>query len=76
MAVCGIGALVSGLVVSPLVSIEKDGFNKQRFKTITGISLGTLPLWITIGVAFNWQKFQLKPEKHKTKLWKIERETS
>lgn len=50
-------SLVSAIVVSPVASIQKHGFNMERFAKISGTSLGVTTLAVTFGVLFGSEKF-------------------
>lgn len=64
-------SIVTALVVSPLVSIQKKGFNTQRLYQISGTSIGVMALSITLGASFNQKKFVISPQKEKDKYWKM-----
>ena len=65
-------ALASAFIVSPLISIEKSGFNIERFSKVSLISIGVIPVSISLAIAFSQKKFLLKPDKKSNKVWKIE----
>lgn len=64
-------AAFTGLIVSPLISIQKNGFNKERFKTVSGISAGVLVLSITINATFGQKGFLIHSPNKKKKVWII-----
>ena len=66
-------SLVTALIISPIVSIEKGGFNKNRFKTISAISGGAAFLTITFGLASMNREFLLIPTKKKKHIWTIQK---
>jgi hypothetical protein len=67
-------SLISAAVVSPVISIQKQGFNTDRFLKVSGTSLGVTALSITVGVVFGSEKFQIKPTAKKKVVWKIKKE--
>jgi hypothetical protein len=64
-------SLASALIVSPLISIQKGGFNQDRFNKVTTASLGVAVLSITFGIAFSQKEFLIKPTKNSNKTWTI-----
>ena len=70
----GFAGLVSGLIVSPLVSINyKNGsFDENKFYRISGYSLATSAVFLTASYKFGDKKYFIHPfEKHKKRLWKV-----
>lgn len=65
-------ALASAFILSPLISIQKSGFNIERFSKVSLISIGVIPVSISLAIAFSQKKFLLKPDKKSNKIWKIE----
>lgn len=65
-------SFVSALIVAPLVSIQKKGFNTDRYKKVSLSSLGVMTLSIGIGVGISQKEFLLTPTKKNNKTWKIE----
>jgi hypothetical protein len=64
-------SLASALVVAPLVSIQKGGFNTERFAKVSGTSFGVMVLSISFGIAFSQKEFLLMPTKKSNKVWTI-----
>jgi hypothetical protein len=64
-------SLACALVVSPLISVQKGGFNSDRFSKVTTASLGVAVLSISFGIAFSQKEFLLKSSKKKNKPWVI-----
>ncbi len=64
-------SLVSAIVVSPLVSIQKDGFNANRFRKVSGVSLGIATISVSTGVLFGSKKFLVKPTSRERNVWKM-----
>lgn len=63
---------ISAFIVSPLVSLKKSGgFNKDRFFTISGISLGTAMISAGVFIVFGEKVFYIKPI-DKKRTWTIE----
>ncbi len=61
----------TALIVSPLVSIERGGFNRSRFRTISSISGGAAVIFcVCLGISLEKEHF-LKAKKSKTKVWEI-----
>lgn len=52
-------SLLSALAVAPLISIEKSGFNSDRFLTVTAASLASATFFITVRVAFSHKKMRM-----------------
>jgi hypothetical protein len=67
----GLASIVSGAIVSPLISIQKSGFNNDRFLKVSGTSLGVLAVSITVGITCSIKHFQIKPSKKRKKIWKL-----
>jgi hypothetical protein len=61
---------VTALIVSPLVSFnfKKKTFDTNKYSYITGISLATFTVSLTINFAFSYKKFSLQGDK---KVWRI-----
>ena len=64
-------SLTSALIVSPLVSIQKGGFNTDRFAKVSSTSFGVMILSVSIGIAFCQKEFLLMPNKKSNKVWTI-----
>lgn len=64
-------SLATALIVSPLISIQKGGFNHDRFSKVTTASLGVAALSITFGIAFSQKEYLIKPTKKSSKTWEI-----
>ncbi|MBS1636888.1 MAG: hypothetical protein JST26_13305 [Bacteroidetes bacterium] len=64
-------SLTSAFIVSPLISIQKEGFNHQRFRQVTSVSLGVAVLSVSFGIAFSQKKFLIRPTSKSNKTWTI-----
>ncbi len=64
-------SLATAILISPLISIQKSGFNNDRFSKVTGASLGVAVLSISFGIAFSQKPFLIKPTKKDNKTWTI-----
>jgi hypothetical protein len=64
-------SVVTALIISPLISIQKNGFNKERFAIVSGTSIGIMALSITIGATFGQKVFLIQPTKKNKKVWTI-----
>jgi hypothetical protein len=65
-------AFASAAIISPLISIQKNGFNHERFRNVSLTSLGVMTLSISFGIGFSQKEYLLKPTKKSNKVWKIE----
>jgi hypothetical protein len=65
-------SILTGAVISPLISIKKNGFNHERFRNVSLTSLGVMTLSVSFGIAFSQKRYLLKPTKKSSKIWKIE----
>lgn len=68
-------SILTGAIISPLISIQKNGFNHERFKNVSLTSLGVMTLSISFGIGFSQQEYLLKPTKKNKKVWKIKYDT-
>ena len=66
--------LATALIVSPLISIQKGGFNGDRFRKVTGTSLGVMVLSISFGIGFSQKEFLIWPTKKNKKTWVIKQD--
>ena len=66
-------SVLTALVISPLVSIEKGGFNHDRFKTISSISGGTAFLTLIFGLVSHEKYYELIPSNKKKRVWTIQK---
>jgi hypothetical protein len=64
-------SLATALIISPLISIGKTGFNSERFRAVSLTSLGVMTLSISFGIGFSQRKYMLLSSKKNDKLWKI-----
>lgn len=64
-------SLATALIVSPLISIQKGGFNHDRFNKVTTASLGVAVLSISFGIAFSQKEFLIRSTKKSDKIWTI-----
>ena len=64
-------SLATALIVSPLISIQKSGFNQDRFSKLTTASLGVAVLSISFGIAFSQKEFLIRSTKKSNKTWTI-----
>lgn len=64
-------SITTALIISPLVSIQKGGFNRDRFNKVTLTSFGVAILSISFGIAFSQKEFLCKPTKKSNKIWTI-----
>ncbi|MES2566025.1 MAG: hypothetical protein V4565_04130 [Bacteroidota bacterium] len=65
-------SFASALIVAPLISIQKGGFNRGRYKKVSLTSFGVMTLSISFGIGFSQKGYLLKPTKKRNKIWKIE----
>lgn len=66
----GIGlSVVSALIVSPLVSLQKGGFNGDRYLKFAGTSLASTALFITLRVGLSHKKMVIRHKQNSWKLW-------
>lgn len=63
-------ALVSAVVVSPVISMKKNGFSTNKFLKVSGVSLGIATLSVTFGVVFGSKKFATN-DSSKKNTWRI-----
>lgn len=68
-------SILAGAVISPLISIQKKGFNTDRFRNVSLTSLGVMTLSISFGIGFSQKEYLLKPTKKNKKVWKIKYDT-
>jgi hypothetical protein len=66
-----LASFVTAFVVSPLISIQKGGFNGDRFGKVTAASSCLAVLSISLNIAFSQKKFLIKPTKKSNKTWTI-----
>ena len=66
--------LATALIVSPLISIQKGGFNGDRFRKVSGTSLGVMVLSISFGIGFSQKEFLIWPTKKNKKTWVIKQD--
>ncbi len=64
-------SLASALIISPIISIQKGGFNGDRFSKVTTASLGVAVLSVSFGIAFSQKEILIKPTKKSNKTWTI-----
>jgi hypothetical protein len=64
-------SFATALIVSPLISIQKGGFNGNRFSKVSGVSCGVMILSISFGIAFSQKEYLILPTKKNLKTWKI-----
>jgi hypothetical protein len=62
-------SILTALVISPIVSYEKDNFNSDRASLISSISMATLPLFITMRYVFSHKKMKINSGKDSWELW-------
>lgn len=64
-------SFASAFIISPLLSIQKNGFNYDRFSKITFSSLGVAVVSVTFGIAFSQKEFLIRSTKKNDKVWII-----
>ncbi len=66
----GIGlSVLSTLIVSPLVSFQKGGFNGDRYLKVAGTSLASTALFITLRIGLSHKKMVIRHKRNSWKLW-------
>jgi hypothetical protein len=65
-------SLFTGFIVSPLISIQKNGFNRDRFAAVSGTSMGVMVLSITVAAIFGQKGFLIQATKKNKKVWIIQ----
>jgi hypothetical protein len=66
----GIGlSVLSTLIVSPLVSLKKGGFNGERYLKVAGTSLASTVLFVTLRVGLSHKKMVIRHKRNSWKLW-------
>jgi hypothetical protein len=67
-------AFASALLVAPLISIQKGGFNADRYASVSLSSLGVMSAAIATGIIFGQKKFVIKRGTKNHRTWKIKPE--
>ncbi|MBK6986351.1 MAG: hypothetical protein IPH32_17175 [Bacteroidetes bacterium] len=69
-------SLATAFIVSPLISIQKGGFNYDRFNKVSSVSLGVAVLSVSFGIAFSQKQFLIKPTTKSNNTWTIKPENN
>lgn len=62
-------SFATALIVAPLISLQKKGFNHERFNSVALPALGVMSLSITFGIAFSQKEYLLRSDKKEKKIW-------
>lgn len=62
-------SVLSALIVSPLVSIQKSGFNGDRYLKVAGSSLAATVVFVSLRVSFSHKRMVIRQRPNSWKAW-------